>query len=587
MLVEDGLSAETPRPRDGRGRRLAIRALLGALGLLVLGYGALYVLAGDRVPRGTTVEGVAIGGLRPAAAESRLRAALEPRSRKPIAVSVDGNRRTVSPADAGLTVDYAASVAAAGGGRSLHPGRLWDHYVSAPDVEAVLEVDEAAMDALLASLAKDVESPVVEGAVTFQDGVATPVRARAGQVLDPGPARRAIEEQFLHDGSTTLPRSAAEPVIDDAEVDRAMREFAVPAMSAPVTLTLGGEQVVAPPELFGQALSMVPQGGELSPVVDARKLTTVLKPVMTTLGKQPVDATFRVVDGKPRVVPAKSGVKFDLADLEQKFAAVLVKPAGERTAEVKASLAKPDFTTEEARALGIEEQVSTFTTYFPYAEYRNVNLSRAASLINGTLLKPGETFSLNETVGERTEENGFTEGYVIKDGLFRTELGGGVSQIATTTFNAMFFAGLEDVQHKPHSVYISRYPEGREATVAWPSVDLRFRNTTPHGVFITARVQKAPSGGQGSATVSMYSTKYWDISSSKGARHAFTEPPTRYLDAPDCEASDGGPGFTVDVTRTFRRAGSRTVERVEEFHTVYNPEPRLICGKKPPAQDSP
>jgi vancomycin resistance protein YoaR len=161
------------------------------------------------------------------------------------------------------------------------------------------------------------------------------------------------------------------------------------------------------------------------------------------------------------------------------------------------------------------------------------------------------------------------------------ELGGGVSQIATTTFNAMFFAGLEDVQHKPHSVYISRYPEGREATVAWPSVDLRFRNDTSHGVFVTASVRKAAPGGQGSATVSMWSTKTWDISSRKSARYAFTDPPTRYLDAPDCEASSGGPGFQVDVTRVFRRPGSVETVRTERFHTVYNPEPRLICGKKP------
>src|SRR5690606_29363074 len=120
-------------------------------------------------------------------------------------------------------------------------------------------------------------------------------------------------------------------------------------------------------------------------------------------------------------------------------------------------------------------------------------------------------FSLNETVGERTAANGFTEGYIISDGIFRKDLGGGVSQIATTTFNAMFFAGLEDVEHKPHSVYIDRYPVGREATVAWPSVDLKFKNTTPYGVLVKASVEKSAPGGEGSATVSMFSTKRWDI----------------------------------------------------------------------------
>ena len=156
--------------------------------------------------------------------------------------------------------------------------------------------------------------------------------------------------------------------------------------------------------------------------------------------------------------------------------------------KVKATVKEPDFTTEDARALGIKEQVSTFTTYYPYAEYRNINIGRAAELVNGTVLKPGETFSLNDTVGERTAENGFTEGFIISDGVFKEDFGGGVSQMATTTFNAMFFAGLEDVEHKPHSFYIDRYPVGREATVAWGAVDLRFKNDTDHGVLIQANV---------------------------------------------------------------------------------------------------
>jgi vancomycin resistance protein YoaR len=390
----------------------------------------------------------------------------------------------------------------------------------------------------------------------------------------------------LHEGSTAAPLSSEQPEIGDAAVDDAMRTFAVPAMSGPVTLKLEDEQVVVRPRLFAKALSMTADDGALVPVVDARKLSVRLTKLMPTLGSKPVDASFRIEAGRPHLVPAKNAVRFDLEDLEQKFAEVLVKPDGQRTIAVDAGIEKPDLTTADARALAIKEQVSTFTTYFPYAEYRNVNLSRAAALIDGTLLKPGETLSLNQTVGERTEENGFTEGFIIKDGLFRIELGGGVSQIATTTFNAMFFAGLEDVQHRPHSVYISRYPEGREATVAWPSLDLQFKNTTPHGIFITAHVQKAPVGGQGSATVSMYSTKHWDISSRKSARYAFTKPPTRYLDAPDCQATQGGPGFAVDVFRDFRRPGRSAVVRTEKFHTVYNPEPKLVCGKKP-REDSP
>ena len=155
--------------------------------------------------------------------------------------------------------------------------------------------------------------------------------------------------------------------------------------------------------------------------------------------------------------------------------------------------AKAKFSTADAKKLGIKQVTGEFTTYFPYLPYRNVNIGRAAELINGTLLKPGEIFSLNGVVGERTAANGFTEGYIIEEGKFRKELGGGVSQSATTTFNAMFFAGLKDIQHQPHTLFIDRYPPGREATVAWPSLDLKFQNDT--------QVWRAGAGlaGQGGA----------------------------------------------------------------------------------------
>ena len=164
-----------------------------------------------------------------------------------------------------------------------------------------------------------------------------------------------------------------------------------------------------------------------------------------------------------------------------------------------------------------------YTTYFPYAEYRNVNIGRAAELINGTVLKPGETFSLNRIVGERTAENGFTEGFIISGGKFKRELGGGVSQSATTTYNAMFFAGLKDVEHQPHTLYIDRYPPGREATVAWPNLDLRFTNDTKYGVLVQASTVKATGSSRGSITVKMWSTKTWDkVESTTPAKSNYT-----------------------------------------------------------------
>jgi vancomycin resistance protein YoaR len=295
-----------------------------------------------------------------------------------------------------------------------------------------------------------------------------------------------------------------------------------------------------------------------------------------------VDATVRLVDGHPTVIPSKAGVTYDVAGAADALLRAVVQPEGRREATVQATVARPDVTTADARRLGIRAKVSSFTTYFPYAEYRNTNIGRAAELVDGTVLAPGETFSLNDTVGERTRENGFTEGFIISDGIFKEDLGGGVSQMATTTFNAMFFAGLEDVEHKPHSFYIDRYPVGREATVAWGAVDLRFRNDTPYGVLIDAHLTPSTPSSQGVLTVGMWSTKVWDVSATTSERYDQTQPQTRVLRTADCYPNEGYAGFDVDVTRHFHRPGRSRPTRSEVFHTTYTPSDTVIC--RPPAR---
>ena len=199
------------------------------------------------------------------------------------------------------------------------------------------------------------------------------------------------------------------------------------------------------------------------------------------------------------------------------------------------------------------------------------------------MVEPGEDFSLNDTVGERTAENGFTEGFVISDGIFKEDLGGGVSQMATTAFNAGFFGGMTDVEHKPHSFFIDRYPEGREATVAWPTLDMRWGNDTPYGVLVQAVVVPSTPTTVGSATVTLWSTKYWDITTKTGERYNFTSPATRTLTTPDCYPNSGYGGFDVDVWRYWKRAGSDKLVRTEKMHTTYTPSDTVVCEDPEPA----
>ena len=481
-----------------------------------------------------------------------------------------------------MSVDHAASVAEAGGRRSWEPRRLWDYYTGGQDLAPVVDVDESALEDALAQISEDVGEPAVDGRVMLTSTGVKTTEAKPGRELDLDASREALEAAYLQmaegepDGGADLALSEVAPDIDERDVERAVTEFANPALSAPVSLDFGDATVVLDPQQYAPMLRLKPVDGRLEPAVKAKKLIGLVDAATSGDGA-PVDATVALVDGKPKVVPGKPGVAYEPDDVTGAFLDVVVRKEGKRQIEVEAKVARPEVTTADAKALKIREKVSTFTTYYPNAAYRNTNIGRAAEIIDGTVLAPGETFSMNDTVGERTRENGFTEGFIISDGILKEDLGGGVSQMATTLFNAAFFAGLEDVEHKPHSFYIDRYPVGREATVAWGAIDLRFKNDTPYGILIDTNVTPGDATGTGVVTATMYSTKYWDITSKTGERFAYTQPTTRTLKGDDCYAYTGSSGFSINVWRYFRKAGESALDHEEKFTTVYTPSDGVEC----------
>ena len=179
--------------RDRNSDRRVIPWLL--LGLLVL-FGGVYVAGylatSDRVPRGTTVSGVAIGGLTPASAEVRLASEIDAQRRAPVVVSALGQRGRIDPTTAGLDVDIEASVAQAGGGRSWDPARIWDSLTDGDDFDAVTTVDEDALGKAVQDFAREVDTPARDGAVVFKDETAVPRAPRDGQVVDQAAAVAAI-----------------------------------------------------------------------------------------------------------------------------------------------------------------------------------------------------------------------------------------------------------------------------------------------------------------------------------------------------------------------------------------------------------
>ena len=563
----------------GRKQLAGIIAAAG-LGVVVVGYGAAFAFAGDKIPGDTTVLGIPIGGLSEKDAKAKLTAGLQDRAAAPIALTAGGSTFQVAPADAGLTVDVDKTVSAAGAGRSLAPGRIWHALTGGDAVEPVVTKDDAKLKAAVDKLAGQVNRKATEGTITFKGTKPVKHEPADGLQLDTAKAAGAVFAAYPADGAPKdLPVEVTKPQAAPEAIEKAMTEFAEPAMSGPIRLTVGSKSVELEPAELAPALAVSVQEGKVIPALSTKALEPLFQERFKALETLPKDATVQIVGAGPKVVPAVDGMVVDRAKVGAAILTILPKPTGERRAAVPLTATKAKFTTEQATALGITQNIGDFKTEFPHAPYRNTNIGTAAAKINGTLLKPNEIFSLNKIVGERTKENGFAEGYIISGGRFEKDFGGGVSQSATTTFNAAFFAGVKILEHKAHSVYISRYPVGREATVAWPSVDLRFQNDSGHGLLVQTIFKASTPGSKGSIRVIIWGTKFVDVTAGQSAKTNVRQPSVVYNTAAKCEPQAPTAGFDITIYRYFAKNGVR--QKTESFTTKYNAADDIRCGPKP------
>ena len=228
------------------------------------------------------------------------------------------------------------------------------------------------------------------------------------------------------------------------------------------------------------------------------------------------------------------------------------------------------YTTEMAERANFDDEVGSFSTG-GFADDSGANIRRTAELVDGAIVLPGETFSLNGHTGPRGEAQGFVDAGIIQDGKADRAIGGGISQFATTLYNAAYFAGMEDVAHTPHSYYIDRYPAGREATVFEGAIDLQFKNTYDTPVLIEALADSSE------VTVRLRGVKHVEVESDSGPRTNYTDPQRREVSGDDCSPSSGGRGFTITDTRTIKDLDGGVVSR-ETTTTVYDPQPIITCS---------
>jgi vancomycin resistance protein YoaR len=555
---------------------IAAGAAVGALLLLYVGD---LIFTSGQVPRGTVVAGVDIGGLDQAAAEKELREKLGPGLNEPVQLQVADRSATIDPEQVGLQMDWTATVEQAGS-QPLNPFTRIASLFSTHEVAPVSRGDREQLVQALEQVRPRLDRAPAEGGIRFEGAEPVAVDPLSGQTID---VQAATDEVLTHwaDNVAVQVPFTEQPVSTTREgVQKALREVAQPAVSAPVTVRGEGKDATFSPEAIAASLRFEPDGaGGLRPSIDMPSAIGRIEPQLADTIKPGKDAEIVLEGGSPVVRPSIDGVGVDWNKSFEPIIGVLRKPQ-DRTVQAIYVHQPAKFTTEQANQLGIREVVGEFTTG-GFEPASGVNIRRTAEQVNGAILKPGETFSLNGHTGPRGIPQGYVESGIIEDGRPGRAVGGGISQFATTLYNASYFAGMQNVEHKAHSYYISRYPAGREATVfqnpdGSSVIDVKFKNVAKSGIMITTRW--TPS----SITVTMWGTKQFDVSSQTGERTNPTPPQEKVVPpGQPCSPSKGTPGFSVTDTRTIRDRSTGQV-KTENQHTVYNPQPIIHCGAPPP-----
>ncbi|WP_024795707.1 VanW family protein [Tomitella biformata] len=563
--------AGSDAPRWGR------RLVWAVAGALVLAGGAYVVdlaLSSGQSPRGVRVAGIEVGGMTRGEVAQVIGAHVDQIQGKPLIVQVGDITQEVMPSRAGLTVDLDSTLDLIGT-QPLNPLTRLTSLFGSRDIEIIPLVNTQALASVVGEVEAAARVEPVEGAIELADGLPVETVPTIGQALaDPAAAQDALAAQWFSGEPIVLAAETLPTRSRPAQVRAMFEDVAVPATSADVVVTghEGARAVLAPPQVAEVLRFELGEDGVLNPVFDAEAATRILAPQLEPTETKTVEATVRLAGGRPEVVPSTDGERINwehtLAELPALLGAQAVNPARETPAVYEPAPAA--FTTADAEAMGIKEVISEYTTGgFSYAS--GVNIRQVAKQVNGAVVRPGDTFSLNGYTGPRGTAQGYVESGIINNGRADNAVGGGISQFATTLYNAAYFAGLEDAGHTEHSYYISRYPAGREATVFEGAIDLQFRANSDTGVLIEA------IGTGSDITVRVWGTKTVDVTSKNGGRWAPTQPNTVTVTEPDCSPSGGAPGFTTSDTRIIKDANSGKQLSSSTRNVRYDPSPIVVC----------
>jgi len=563
--INDADARARPARRRASGRAKAIGLAVGGVLLVILIL--LIAGSGSGAASRVTVAGVGMGGN-----QAEVYAALTARSTALTAQVVTlevngGNLGTMRPSDLGATVDVAMAMAMANDASPTRIARGVHALTGADPVTSPLPVTyrKGAVDAWVADIAAPLARPQRNAQVTVSGTNFQVTPAANGRRLNRAQLKAMVSGDLAAlPARLALPITTTTPVFGTAAA-RAQVAQAQQVIARGTQVSVKGIKATLNPASVASAFHFGPKGLSLSGADLQKPMNRAYRATST----MPAPARFKIRGTRVSITPSKAG---RLVDGKQ-VATGLMGDA--RPVQASYITTNPVFTTEKARSLGIKEEVGSFTTPYTPGQPRVTNIRLASTILNGTIIPPYGRLSLNQVLGERTEERGFVPAPMVADGLLVDSVGGGVSQVAATLFNAAFFAGFQLNAHSAHQLYIDRYPVGREATISWTTPDLVITNDWNASALV--RVWNAAD----SITIAIFSTSFdRRVETTTSERTDFTDPKTRLVVTDGIpagqqqELSSGGKGFSVAVTRKVYRGAKLLSD--DTSTTVYLAPPKLI-----------
>jgi vancomycin resistance protein YoaR len=486
---------------------MAIGAIVAICAIAAVADAAVYF---SKVHYGVSVYGVNLAGQTRGDARGSLSRLVNASRTSPITLKSGDKTWTLLPDDVGTAVDVNGAVDRAmavtrENNLAVDIVNRFELFFDPRDLPLAGVVDQAKLDAFVSSIATELHVTPSNAMLAIENATVKVIADRDGQDVDQAALRNQLQPLLvsLHNATVEVPLVVTKAAVQVHD-NQAAQEQVQTMLGSPITLTnhdkswtLTPAQIASFVDIRMENRNGVPT---LAPSINEGELQLYLQSLAPDVKVDPVNASIVSGGGKPKVIAAVTGEALDVTATAKALEAIALEPAG-RTLEVTRTVTEPDFTTAEAQAESFNDKLSSYTTKYACPANRATNVRITTQYATDVFLAPGQEYNFDRQIGPRTAARGYKLAPgIVGPNTLEDVLGGGICQVSTTTFNAVFEAGLKVTERHNHSIYINHYPKGRDATVTGGGKNLRFVNDTAHYIWI-----RGSSDGT-TTTITIYGT---------------------------------------------------------------------------------